>query len=456
MRILSQKGSIEPAHGLKRRAGGRRERFDMLADVTAPIVLTFQLLRRFWPQLVALVLLGILFDGIFRQLAVNAAFFDHYAGLAVLTLVALTQLVVVVAMFQVLRPALPEIAAAQAEAEGSEKSQAKGGASRFASMVTIALLPFFAYYAASGFLGDIVRQYSRTALEQAPFGESFMPLDVLDSWWILLPVAVAWAVRKFALRMQKDAAHPFWQIVVVVCETNWIFTGLYVLSRWKDRGMELLMESKLWAFFQTLVEAIAGPITRARAQGMVPVEDVSLGAFAELSTLFWYMLLPVVWLVMTALIYGYDVNDDKELMHIHNRMQRFGERYRAIPAFFRDFIEHFIGGYRSRYLPIANGVRITLSSGVVLLVTLIVGYRLIDWGASWLWLGTAHLIGHQPGYAWDVIPDGISLFFGSQFQDSSMGILVEPLRICFLAAVLETAFALPKRARSSQAPQAAE
>ncbi len=152
----------------------------MFADVTAPVVLTFQLLRRFWPQLVALVFAGVLFDNVFRQLAVQMAFIDRYAGLAVLTLVALTQLVVIVAMFQVLRPALPEIEAAQAEAEkGSEKT----GASRFASMVTIALLPFFAYYAASGFLGDIVRQYSRTALEQAPFGESFRPLDVLDSWW---------------------------------------------------------------------------------------------------------------------------------------------------------------------------------------------------------------------------------------------------------------------------------
>ncbi len=215
--------------------------------------------------------------------------------------------------------------------------------------------------------------------------------------------------------------------------------------------MELLMQSNIWALFQAVGEAIATPVAKARAEGMVPVEDMSAGTFAELNGLFWYMLLPVIWLVMTALIYGYDVNDDRELMRIHNRIQRFGERYKAIPAFFRDFIEHFIRGYRSRYLPVANGVRITLSSGVILLVTLIVGYRLIDWGAAWLWLGTARLIGQQPGYAWDVIPDGIALLFGSRVQDSSRGILVEPVRICFLAAVLETAFALPKRASSSEA-----
>ena len=58
-------------------------------------------------------------------------------------------------------------------------------------MITIALLPFFAYYAAWGFLGDTVRQYSRVTLDMAPFGESGNVLDVLDSRWLLLSVAVA-------------------------------------------------------------------------------------------------------------------------------------------------------------------------------------------------------------------------------------------------------------------------
>ena len=43
------------------------------------------------------------------------------------------------------------------------------------------------------------------------------------------------------------------------------------------------------------------------------------------------MILPVIWLVMTALIYGYDVRDDKELLRVHARVERLGARYRAIP-----------------------------------------------------------------------------------------------------------------------------
>ena len=419
----------------------------MLADIVGPMGLSFSLVRRFWPQLVALVLLGIISGDLLLQLAARVGLHNHMAGLACLTLVALAQLVVTVAMFQVLRPGLPRIRVALEAAEASGGATSRGGGtSRLARMISIALLPFFAYYAAWGFLGDTVRQYSRLALELAPFGESGNVLDALDSRWLLVSVAVSWAVRHLAKRMQARSAASFWQIVVVICETNWIFVGLYVISRWKDSALDWLMSRSFWSVLQALADGIATPVATAVAKPMVPVEITSVTPATVAVNLFFFMLLPLVWLVMTALIYGYDVRDAGGLMRIHTRVERFGERYRAVPKFFRDFVEHFIQGYRSRYLPIANGVRLTASSSLLLLVTLIVGYRLIDWGAAWLWLGAARLIGPHDIDRWQVIAQGLTLLFGSPYQDSSTGILVEPLRISFLAAVLETAFALPRRA----------
>ena len=90
----------------------------MFADVAAPFTLTFRLLARFWPQLVALVLAGILAGDLLMLLAARSAFANHMLGLALLTLVALAQLIVTVAMFQLLRPALPAVRAAQAAAGG--------------------------------------------------------------------------------------------------------------------------------------------------------------------------------------------------------------------------------------------------------------------------------------------------------------------------------------------------
>jgi hypothetical protein len=97
-----------------------------------------------------------------------------------------------------------------------------------------------------------------------------------------------------------------------------------------------------------------------------------------------------------------------------------------------------------------------MSSSLLLLVTLIVGYRLIDWAAAWLWLGSTRLIGPHELGAWQVIANALTLLFGSPFQDSSTGILIEPVRICFLAAVLETAIALPRRSTAGGVARPAE
>jgi hypothetical protein len=424
----------------------------MFADAIRPVGLTFALLFRFWPQLVALVLIGIFAGDLLMQLAARVSIHNHFAGLALLTLVALAQLIVTVAMFQILRPGLPSIRAAQASAENDRPAGAEK-APDFARMVTIALLPFFAYYAAWGFLGDIVRQYSRLSLELTPFGVSNNVLDVLDSRWLLLSVAISWVIRRLAKAMQKRSATSLWQIVVVVCETNWIFVGLYVISRWKDSALHWIMSRNIWSFLQAAADGITGPAASAFAATPPPVELTSVNATTTAINLFFYMLLPIIWLVMAALIYGYDVRDDRELIGAHRRIGQIGERYARVPKFLRDFVGHFIKGYRSRYLPIANGVRITLSSGLLLIVILIVGFRLIDWGTAWLWLGSTRLIGAHNLDTWQIIAQGISLLFGSPFQDSSTGILVEPLRICFLAAILETAFSLPqRRAETAEAP----
>lgn len=417
----------------------------MLAEVALPIKLTFRLWLRFWPQLVAVVLLGLTVSDFLMWVAVKTAYINHYAGLGLLTLVALTQLVTTVSMIQIVRPGLPSVSAAQAPAD-DQADKSEYGLSRLTTIIAVALLPFFAYYAAWGFLGDTVRQYSRLALEMRPFeGGGGSVLDVLDSKWILLSVAISWIVRSFAKAMKERTKRSIWDIIMVVCETNWIFIGLYIISRWKDDWLQALVEGRLWSWLQQFFAGLAQPVSSAYAAVMVPVEQVPENFGAVAVNLFFHALLPVIWLVMVALVYGYDVRDQKELMRIHHRVERFGERYQAIPKFLRDFIEHFISGYRSRYLPIANGVKLTLNSGLLLIITLILGYRFIEWAAAWLWLGTAHLIGPHSIAVWEVLANGVSFLFGSPLQDSSTGILVEPLRICFLAAVLETAFSMTRK-----------
>ncbi len=418
----------------------------MLEPVLAPWALTGRLWLRFWPQLMALVLAGALARDVLLWVAAQTGFVNHLAGLAVLTLVALAQLVTTVAMFLVLLPGLPALREAQAAAPD-------GAHGRLGQALTVALLPFFAYYAAWGFLGDIVRQYSRLAYGLDPLGEHGNVLDALDSRWLIVSVAISWLVRKAAVMARDRTGKGRWQWLVVLCETNWILIGLYVISRWKDQAWQWLADRRgLDALLQSLMNMLT-PISNAWAAGMTPAEAQGPGWGATLVSLFFYALLPVLWLVMAALVYGYDVREDADLRR-YQRLERLGDRYRAVPRFLRDFVEHFVAGYRKRYLPLASGVRLAFHSSALLLVTLIVGYRLIDWGAAWLWYGAARLIGPHDLDTWQVLAHGVSLLFGSPFRDSSTGLLIEPLRICFLAAVLECAYA-PWRMRSPASAPAA-
>ncbi|RVB02117.1 hypothetical protein EN909_31830, partial [Mesorhizobium sp. M7A.F.Ca.CA.004.07.1.1] len=52
----------------------------MFADIIRPITLGFSLLRRFWPQLMALVLAGVLVGDLLMQLAAKVALANHFAA----------------------------------------------------------------------------------------------------------------------------------------------------------------------------------------------------------------------------------------------------------------------------------------------------------------------------------------------------------------------------------------
>ena len=148
--------------------------FGLVAD-------TLRLWLRFLPQLMAIALLSVIARGLLLEAAVSIGFVNHLAGLISLSVVVLVKLVVVVALFEVLRSALPAMKQAStgddppAEATATAAStttpaRPPSGTARVATILSLALVPFFAYYAAWGFLGDTIRDYSRLSLSRDPFG----------------------------------------------------------------------------------------------------------------------------------------------------------------------------------------------------------------------------------------------------------------------------------------------
>ena len=415
------------------------------------IRLTALLIWRFWPQLAVIWLLGFIGNLLLNEFAAVIGRWNPLAGLSLLAIVVLLKLIIIVALFETVRRGLPALDAASRSLQDQAEPQVRPETSlgNFVSALALSLVPFFAFYTAWGFLGDTVRDYSRLSLSLFLSGEGAGLLDVSGGTWLILPVFIAWAVRRFAKAMHKRSRRSIWPVLIVICEANWAFIGLFVLSEWQD---------EIRAWFSHLPETIGtllgllAPVTDAVAQsvGPQPPEFSTPPIATRLVSLFFYALYPVVWLTLAALVYGYDIHGEAALGR--GRLSRAVSRWEALPKSVRDFISHFMSGTLKRYRALAEGIGLALNSGIIAILVAILFYRLLDWGSAWAWYGLTQIIGPHDLPLWQIIAQVISPFIGTPSEPGE-GLLVTPIKICLLAATLEIGFAQGRewRGRTSTA-----
>lgn len=420
---------------------------EMRIGALALILDTLCLWFRYLPQLLALALAGASLHEVLVQGAVWLGYHNRLAGLLSLTLVVLVKLVIIVVMFETLRPALPAIVSASRTAtpEPQEQEPDAGtlGWRRLPVIVSQALVPFFAYYAAWGFLGDTIRAYAREGLGQYdpsdPVYGGFL-FDVAGGWWLVASVALLWLIRRGARRQKARSAHPAWNLLIVLCEAGWAFVGMYVITEWRGGVFRWLASLRIADIVKELWQAISHAIGVAQAAIPGPVEQTSVGVAETLVGMFFSALLPVVWLALAALIYRYDVHSELKAPgawagKVDGAIGLWGK----LPGWFRDFTGHFWAGTVSRYRAAANSVHLAGATGLGTLVAMIVLYRGLDWAAAWTWMGITRLVGPHPQVVWQAIADQISIILGAP-SDPGDGILPQTLKICLLAATLERTF----------------
>ena len=415
----------------------------MMADIVRPLALAGSLLGRFWPQLLLIGALGYIARDLLLNAAVAVGLQNALGGMVVLSLVVLTKLMVVVLMFAALRPGMPALAALRQEA-----TVASGGGDRPATgdhmlaVTAAAILPFFAYYAAWGFLGDTVREYSRLALQRVPFGERLNIFNFVQSQGMVASIAACWAIRWFAKRMNARARRPYWRLLIVAADATWIFIGLYALGVWKN---DLITWIGAGAILQSLNEHLPALSMAAHAaDGFMPVEFRAAPLFEQLQRLFFYALLPLVWLVMAAIINGY------ELSAATAPLPAGTSRADTWRKWFKDFVKHFVGGYRSRYQPILDLPPADLEHRACDALAFVIAYRALGWIGAWLWYAATRTIGVDDLATWQVIANVLAVFIGSP-SDLDGGILLDAARIALLAAVLEHAVASQRTPRPAAA-----
>lgn len=404
----------------------------MIEDIARPLALTTRLLVRFWPQLLLIGAIGYIARDLLLGAAVTIGLQNALGGMVVLSLVVLTKLMVIVAMFAALRPGLPALASLrQAAADaGARAAPQQDRTDHMLAVTATVILPFFAYYAAWGFLGDTVREYSRLALARVPLGERLEIFELLRSRGLIVSIIACWALRWFAKRMNRRAGSPYWRLLIVAADASWIFIGLYALSVWKNEFIAWIGASAVLDELSMGVEWLTLGISAIAAEAFTPVEFRQPGFFEQARSLLFYALLPLVWLVMAAIINGY------ELSAAPASTPNPPTRSTTWRKWLRDFAAHFIGGYRSRYAPVWTCLKLTLGAGLATLLTFMVAYSLLSWLGAWLWLWMTRTLDVPDLDTWQVIFSAAAVFIGSP-SDLNGGILLDAVRIALLAAVLE-------------------
>ncbi|WDZ80569.1 hypothetical protein PWG15_22570 (plasmid) [Ensifer adhaerens] len=402
-----------------------------ITEVFGPFALMGRLIARFWPQLLLIGTCGYIAHDLLMRAAVAIGQQHPLGGMVTLSFVVLAKLVVVVLMFMTLRPGLPALEALRQQPAAAEATSAAPKPDRRLLAVTAAaILPFFAYYAAWGFLGDTVREYSRLALDAVAFGEKADFFDILKSRGLLISIALCWLVRFGAKHMSKHSETSFWRLLVVAADASWIFIGLYGVSVWKDQFITWLGAGRLLSMNGFTFTGVAHA-----AETFVPVELRRPYWNVQAEGLFFYALLPIIWLVMAAIINGYELSSPAARAKPSSPRPR---RVRTLRKWIADFLEHFVSDYRSRYAPIWTCLKLTLGSGLATLFAFIIAYRAIAWAGAWIWYAATRTLGMGDLASWQLVFDALSLFIGSP-SDLDGGIVLDALRITLLAAMLEHA-----------------
>ncbi len=391
---------------------------------------------RCWPALLAWFLLGWTARLVLLRVAAAVGNDLPIVGQLILPLAVIARLASYVAMFLVLRAALPTVADAEPPPEDVRRMRFLR---RWGAAISAAILPFFVIYAAWGMISDDSRDYAAAALDQADLwgGEASRALDVVVDVWSLGVVVVAFAGRWLLQRFSKRL--PAWtSAVAAYLEAVWVLVALLIIR-------ELLAGVPGWLatrrMFAPLVDAVA--TWREHQPWFRWVGDSFTWLTTQLGDI---VFQPLAWVALAAIVYAGVATRANPTANVRVARARAAvtQRWSRLPKHLRTLLTSATGGFQERWLPIAGSIRIIWSAGPLALGGFLLGYAVVHAAGEWLAIGLMRVLGPHEYLFWTAVDDPIDLVTTA---------LVIPLQLTLVAAVYDTA--LRRTIVPTAAPEAA-
>ena len=408
--------------------------------VLRPLVLFL----RYWPQLAACYLLGLLGRRGAIELAAWAGHDDDLWASLIMPLAGLARLGSYVAMFLVLRPGIPVLA-----------SLPRRSARQIDVFATV-IVPFFAIYLAWQMFREDWLAFEARALDYR-IGEAMMTPGLTDIHPDSLPVGTAtWAVigaalvTRYLLTWFKDKLPGWFLGVRIYVDALWVFL---VLTFSVNQGLTILLNPAGW-LAQRRIVVWFNDTREGLFSHFDLLETAWDAAMWALRTVFGGAAVPLIWLAAAGIVYGASATADWRSTVREVAGKRVQTRWKRVPGKLRKEFDEYADSQLGKFKPIADSARLLLHGGILALSLYVLAYLGLAWldmsgsfyrpqlGSGYLYRGMAWLIGPHPYLFWNGAINTLALI--SQ-------LIIEPLRICLIATML--AYCLQRVPTVAAAPE---
>ncbi|TQJ11130.1 hypothetical protein [Kribbella jejuensis] len=371
-----------------------------------------------WPRLLAVFLVAQLAHRGLQWVAVQAGAKAEAAGIAVLALLVVVSLAMYVTMFLVLRSELPFHRRAVAEGMLAPDGMEPGREHKPLDAIAAALLPFLAFYAAYKFLQNEALNYeyqlavkkvndvAATVLTGGTVPQQSEGLQSLSTWLFIGLGATAYLLRFVFKKWKKEKEGPVRKLFVTYLEALWIFVVVYQATSVIPPPMTWLKQRVAWQWLHDGYTWVLDHVL-----GVNQVREVwdSVTGFiaAGIGDLWSAAVLPLMWITMTAVIYGRVV---QKLEKPRWRFDRLTHRWQQTPRIVRVAGNSVVADWKDRWTPVVEAFRLVVRSGLRPMLGYFLAWAVVTFAASGVWIALKlWVLGPHTLQFWEVIDEPLSL-----------------------------------------------
>ncbi|WP_238355417.1 hypothetical protein [Kribbella sandramycini] len=390
-----------------------------------------------WPRLLAVFLIAQLAHRGLQWVAVQAGAKVEAAGIAVLALLVVVSLAMYVAMFLVLRGELPFHRRAVAEGVLAPDGVEPGKESRPVDALAAALLPFLAFYAAYKFLQNEALEYEyKLAVQKVndaaatALGGGSVPVPAEGlaalSTWLFIGLGVTAYLLRFAFKKWRgETEGPVRKLFVTYLEALWIFVVAYQATSYIPSPKEWIQERQLWVWLHDAYLWVLDHLFGASQ--IREIWDAVAGFLASgIGDLWSAAVLPLVWITMTAVIYGRAVS--KADTEPRWRFDRITNRWQRTPRIVQAAGNTVVADWKDRWSPIADAFRLVIRSGLRPMLGYFLAWAVVTFAASAVWMVLK---------LWVLGPHSLQFWL---VVDEPLNLITDGLKIMLQVALLAAAY----------------